>query len=264
MIFSERNSPVFNCVDKNSLGEMPIFEHDQSYFNLYLDSFTENWKYYNQYFKQELNVVSEPFYNASTKASEKLSNLFNDIMQNDKDSFSINGSYLIGDIVYLVHFETKQGSDELEIAFYMFHKRGMPIAFYIESYRTNTLTAWVSNKFDGYFENNAESIKAWIMNYVSTVFIISMFKRYAEVETKIIDAQSKVKDSKDKFINDLKLPVTYLDSRWFTNIVKSDGFMVSGHFRLQPKKFNGEWTKELIWIEEFGKSGYTSTAKVNG
>jgi hypothetical protein len=138
----------------------------------------------------------------------------------------------------------------------------MPIAFYIESYRTNTLNAWVSNKFDGHFENNAESIKGWIMNYVSTVFAISMFKKYADVETKVIDGQSKLKDNKDKFINDLKLPITYLDSKWFTNIVRSDGFMVSGHFRLQPKKSNGEWTKELIWIEEFEKTGYTSNAKI--
>jgi hypothetical protein len=38
--------------------------------------------------------------------------------------------------------------------------------------------------------------------------------------------------------------------------------MVSGHFRLQPKKSNGEWTKELIWIDEFGKTGYTSNAKI--
>lgn len=263
MVFSQRSSPVFNCVDKNSLGDMPIFENDQNYFNLYLDSFTKNWKKHNHFFKKELNVVSESFYSASLKASNKLSNLFNDIMKNDKDDFFIDGSYLIGDFVYLIHFETKKGSDELEMAFYMFHKKGMPIAFYIESYNDNTLNAWVSNRFEGNFENNAESIKAWIMNYVSTVFVISMFKKYAEVETKLIEGNSKVKYSSNKFINDFKLPITYLDSRWFTNIVKSDGFSVSGHFRLQPKKKDNEWTKELIWINEFEKTGYISNAKTN-
>ena len=39
--------------------------------------------------------------------------------------------------------------------------------------------------------------------------------------------------------------------------------MVSGHFRLQPKKDeNGEWTRELIYIEPYAKKGYHRLAKV--
>lgn len=53
-----------------------------------------------------------------------------------------------------------------------------------------------------------------------------------------------------------------MDSKWFTNLVKSDGFKVRGHFRFQPKKKDGVWTKELIWINEFEKSGYNREAGV--
>jgi len=52
-----------------------------------------------------------------------------------------------------------------------------------------------------------------------------------------------------------------LDSKWFTTLVKSDAFHVRGHFRLQPKKKDGEWTKELIWINDFQKEGYTAPAR---
>ena len=55
--------------------------------------------------------------------------------------------------------------------------------------------------------------------------------------------------------------IQILNSTWFTTLVKSDNFKVRGHFRLQPKKKGGEWTKEIIWVNEFVKSGYTAPAK---
>jgi hypothetical protein len=31
---------------------------------------------------------------------------------------------------------------------------------------------------------------------------------------------------------------------------------------MQPKKKDGKWTKELIWIDEFEKKGYKREAKI--
>lgn len=90
-----------------------------------------------------------------------------------------------------------------------------------------------------------------------------LFTKFAEIETKLIPANKKIKDINCKYVNDTKFNVNILDSRWFTNLIKSDGFNVRGHFRLQPKKKDGVWIKQLIWINEFEKSGYTSLAKVN-
>ncbi len=93
------------------------------------------------------------------------------------------------------------------------------------------------------------------------VMTVLLFQKYAQVETKYLPAKQKVKDINCNYKNDTSFDITYLDSTWFTNLVKSDAFKVRGHFRLQPKKKEGEWTKELIWITEFEKHGYTAPAR---
>lgn len=50
--------------------------------------------------------------------------------------------------------------------------------------------------------------------------------------------------------------VIKVDSFYNTNIDVIAPFMVRGHFRNQPKKVNGIWTREPIYIDTFMKSGY--------
>lgn len=48
-----------------------------------------------------------------------------------------------------------------------------------------------------------------------------------------------------------------VDSTWDGDITVLNPFSVRGHFRRQPKKDeNGEWYKELIYIDSFMKKGY--------
>jgi len=61
-----------------------------------------------------------------------------------------------------------------------------------------------------------------------------------------------------KLINTLSVPITMVNSRWHTTTVRSKGFDVSGHFRLQPYPTKG--TTELIYIQPFTKEGYTRKA----
>ena len=89
-----------------------------------------------------------------------------------------------------------------------------------------------------------------------------IFKKFADVETVFIKGNSRGVFDAEKVLNETGVPVLILDSKWFRNIVRSEGFAVRGHFRLQPKKINGEWTKELIWINDFEKHGYTSKARI--
>lgn len=266
MVFSHRNNPILSCIEKNSLGNMPVLNSDYEFFQKYTDNFTNNWKYYNgNYFNTDINVVSQTFYDATVKASPKLMDLYKDIMTKDEEDFDINGTYFIGNMVFQLHYETRQGSDEIEAALYVFHKDGMPIAVYEENYGKNVNNIWISNHFldKDNVERTEQGVREWIYVKVSKVIMIYLFKKYANVETKIIPGESKIGKTKaDKIINDFKLKINYLDSKWFTNIVKSDGFKVSGHFRLQPKKVDGNWTKEIIWIDDFEKTGYTSKAKV--
>jgi hypothetical protein len=101
-----------------------------------------------------------------------------------------------------------------------------------------------------------------IATFSKAVIVISNFIKYAPVETKNLPAGQKVKGIDCKYINETSDDITITDCTWFTNLVKSDGFKVRGHFRLQPKKKDGEWTKELIWIKDFEKSGYTRQAGI--
>lgn len=98
---------------------------------------------------------------------------------------------------------------------------------------------------------------------VQTVVTFLLFKEYAELETKTIEKgkERKAVLNNEKYLTELELPVKIIDSTWFTTLIKSDAFKVSGHFRLQPY---GEGLKErkLIWIEEYVKGGIVRQAKM--
>lgn len=261
MKISYRNYPILEKLHKRSLGNMPMFEKDKIFFNHFGEGFVKNWKFYCNNFQQEINVISKPFYNASVKAQKNLMQLLGDILVNDTSDLDVSGCYLQGDFVYMLYYEVKKGSENNEIAFYIFDKKGIPLAMYIDSEKFKIYqNGWISSCFS--VEINTSAIQGWIYHELAKIIIFKMFKTYAEVETKIIPPNSKVKGIDCKYINNTKLKLTYLDSKWFTNIVKSYAFNVRGHFRLQPKKKDGEWTKELIWISEFEKTGYTASARI--
>ncbi len=258
-VVSYSNYPILEKLHKGSLGIMPIFEKDKIFFELD-ENFGSNWKFYHKNFQQEINVIRKPFYEASIKAEKKLMQLWRDIIINDTSDFDVKGCYLFGNLVYMIDYEIKKGSEDNETAFYIFDKKGMPLAMYINSTKYKINFIWISSCFS--VGNSPTEIETWIYKKIAQIIVLKMFKTYAEVETKIIPPNSRIKDINCKHINDTKFQLTYLDSKWFTNLIKSDAFTVSGHFRLQPKKKNDEWTKELIWISEFEKTGYNSPARI--
>jgi len=89
------------------------------------------------------------------------------------------------------------------------------------------------------------------------------FLKYAEVQDKVIMAKSKTgKIRNDKVINDSEYDAHFITSHYINNLFVEGVFKVTGHWRLQPKKKDGKWTKELIWISEFEKKGYTRKAGI--
>lgn len=93
--------------------------------------------------------------------------------------------------------------------------------------------------------------------------IFHLFKKYADVETVEAKKNKKVRlPDGDKLLVESSIPMTYTDCSWFREIIRREEFMVRGHFRLQPYKKDGEWTKKLIYIEPFQKHGYTRRAKI--
>lgn len=100
---------------------------------------------------------------------------------------------------------------------------------------------------------------------VGFFYLLMMLKKYGHVDIETVGRNKRIRSVmlNDKAINDTGIDVKVLDSRWFTTICRDEGFLVSGHFRLQPKKDeNGEWTRELIYINPYAKKGYHRLAPI--
>ena len=96
--------------------------------------------------------------------------------------------------------------------------------------------------------------------YYQLVILFELFRKYAKVETRILQPKSKAELFKCKYHNENDYSIEIMDSTWFTTLVKSDEFKVRGHFRLQPCG-QALKDKKLIWIKDFTKEGYTRKAK---
>lgn len=85
---------------------------------------------------------------------------------------------------------------------------------------------------------------------------------FADIETSIIQSTKNKKAvlNGEKYLNEVNVPVKIIDSNWFTTIIRTDGFGVRGHFRLQACG-EGMKDRKLIWINDFEKHGYTRIAR---
>jgi hypothetical protein len=102
-------------------------------------------------------------------------------------------------------------------------------------------------------------------NLLDYIFSYLIFYNFTETENKIIygaesGKQRKVKIDKEKYLNDTKNNIEIIDTNYFTKIIRTGEFGVSGHFRLQNYGQNNSQTK-LIYIEDYKKNGYTREAK---
>jgi hypothetical protein len=258
---SNRNYPVLDMLYKGKLENMPIPESD-------IDTFFEEslfdianffWVLHRDDFMKEINVISKKFLEASIIAGDKLLDLHKKNAEESDSDLHISGTYIIGDSVCMLYYTTIKKENKIslnEVIYFQFTKLGLPACIYIRSPKNDVSIEWVSSVVPSQYA------EGFAFGSIASCIVFYMFKRYAQVETKTIFPNSKVKDFHCKYVNDTRLKLTYLDSKWFTNLVKSEGFSVRGHFRLQPKKKNGEWTKELIWINDFEKTGYTAPARM--
>lgn len=101
------------------------------------------------------------------------------------------------------------------------------------------------------------------MQHIADMLIL--FERYAKIETRIIQPKTKARIEQSQLFathNDTRLKVNIRDSRYFTTAIRNEDFLVRSHLRLQPKKVNGEWTRELIFIDSFVKHGYHRVATI--
>lgn len=146
--------------------------------------------------------------------------------------------------------------------------------FYFESTQKNTrrVNCWPSLIKDPQLYNqNIPDIDDFYSKVANLLITYLAVKKYAEVETIVVPANSKiiVEDEikgykqKEKVLNESGQEVVIMDSRWFVKIINDNDIFVRGFFRMQRYKNDfGEWTKKLIFVDSFIRHGYHRNAKI--
>lgn len=92
---------------------------------------------------------------------------------------------------------------------------------------------------------------------------ILIFKHFGEVETVLVGAGAKrvIPEMEEKqVLNRAPFKVNMIDCSWLKTIIRKEGFLVRGHFRLQ--RFGiGRLERRLIYIKPFKKNGYVRRAR---
>jgi hypothetical protein len=254
MKISYRTHPALEYLFNGEL-DIHLYQSDIAHFNLRCKN-NEVVKniFYNhiKYFRNSIQYITDPVAECIRLSWEKLAkdDLINQISE------ETSGTFIAGNWVYCYSLGNINSTNIL--VFYkdvlVFLSRG--------TYNVSDQISYFSeHQFKNHLGDKYEYSK--VVPFVfKQVFAALLFLKFAEVQTKELLPKSKIHDFNCKYVNNTKSSIQIIDSTWFTNLVKSDGFKVRGHFRLQPKKKDGEWTKELIWINDFQKEGYTRKAGI--
>lgn len=260
MKISDKNTALglLEKIDPFSFTVCEDSEHSsQEYKTKFGLSVVREWPKIVHRFKEKIQYISDPFYQAYNSAAHKLSSVI------DAEDIHESGTFIsrsspseTNTIFYDIATEGKGSDFKLTAVIFFFTK---------DTNREKPSLAM-------YVQRNSKGIKNYIsetghkygidgMQVIADVFTLILFMKYAELQTKIIKSEKKDFHIGIKYVNETKSNIEILDSTWFTTIVRSEGFKVSGHFRMQP--FGPKLTeRKLIWINPFEKTGYTKTAKI--
>lgn len=256
MKISYRTHPILEKIESGSLGLMGILPEDMERYKQQKEVFDIGWRAAYK-FAKDIKIMTRPFAEAVSLSLKKT--LSDDLVMglHEKES---SGTVIYGDHSFCYWIFPHNG--RIKQTYFSFTEADSNMlvlnAFmHLDVDRNYKGTCAVYFKsLDLKDSSNNELIKM----HNSLLSATLNFIKYAEIQTKNLPAGQRVLDIDCKYINNTKSNIQILNSTWFTNLVKSDGFKVRGHFRLQP---HGEGLKEkkLIWINDFEKSGYTAPAR---
>jgi hypothetical protein len=260
MKISYRTHPLIEDIYKKEISDLKCFESDKVFVTEHKASLKDTFSRAAKLISDKIYIFREPFMEAYEKAADKLykSNLWNEV--------SSGGYCLIMPDKEATLLEVRKG-DKIEENDFVDDRTGHVMLF-ATGFKNDVIIysgvvmLWfysdkIKTEFQGWKSNNIDNVEKHILNSV----LLTLFIKFAQIETKFLKPGEKLEEVECNYKNETKLPITIYDSKWFTTLVKSDGFKVRGHFRLQPKKKDGQWTKELIWISDFQKEGYTAPAR---
>jgi hypothetical protein len=258
MRISYRTHPVLSRIHDGELSRMAVPSVDNHRYKEQMVMFDKFWELHSQSFSKNIQVITKPFLDAMTLAFPKMSDPTLCQALFDRE---LCGTIIKGDFSYCYHIVPSSAGGFIQTVFQFSCERGKDPM--MEAFIHLNLDENMKGSARVYFANIGEVIQpsAQMKRCNTILYTMLNFIKYAEIELKELQPNSVKKGIDLSYVNDTSLKVNLLDSKWFTTLVKSDAFKVRGHFRLQPKKKDGEWTKELIWINDFQKDGYTAPAR---
>lgn len=248
MKLSYRNYPILMMMDKKMCADLEIGSRTPSVTDMEMKGFVERCINKGALCGIPIYYVSKEFEKAYTENWDKLSDL---LINNESIAQEcLENCVMImpsGNVFINIMAEDK-------FMFICALKNGA-----IGNARYGT---WNTARYMETDDDNVKQLRQKMFGFL----IVLAFKKFATVELDIVAPFKKKKtvlDPQGKVVNDTGVEVTLLDSRWFREIIREEGFKVRGHFRLQPcKDEQGYWTRKLIYINEYEKHGYHRKAKM--
>lgn len=255
MKFSERAYPILELVNKNMFSSLDI---EAIFSDEILSDFKslenkKNWvtnvkEYFTEFDFNNIHICyfAKPIADKIISLNDKLFSIYSEI-PNSK------GIYLFPDTTARLY---KWNDQTMEVVTFLNHQIVEVSIFKIEEAKIA-----VNNIPEIKRDENG---KIAFLNAKYALLYLALY-HFAEIETKIISANStskKIVLNGEKYLNELKTKIEIVDSHWFTNIIRTTGFGVRGHFKLQPYGDLGKYRK-LIWIDNYEKKGYVRNAKIS-
>ncbi|MBE7174697.1 MAG: hypothetical protein INR73_29270 [Williamsia sp.] len=258
-LLTYRNNPILQKLHDGKLGQIGYYLQDADFFNTpgQAVQIGDAFKAKLPYFKRKIRLLSQPFQEAMWRAQKLLTEAgMMDRLPSDC------GTLVMGETTYL--YQLENGPDFYACDVWEFYKDRL-VSMVAERWTPKTgqeMQAWRSKalltKESLAMVDNNHTL--WAGQAVGNVFLFIQFLKHCPIQTKELTARKKARLYDCKYVNQTDLTIQVLNSTWFTNLVKSEGFNVRGHFRWQRHGPNNSLLK-LIWINEFEKSGYTMAAK---
>ncbi len=94
-----------------------------------------------------------------------------------------------------------------------------------------------------------------------------LFYNFTETEPHIVHGMEtgksrRLKLNDEKFLNETKNDIEIIDITYFTRLIRTGEFGVSGHFRVQYFG-TGNNEAKIIFIDSYKKNGYSRGAKID-
>lgn len=253
MKISYRTHPVLEKLAKKSILSFDYYKSDKDFIVRRKENIVSAFKKISLGINNQIYYVTQPFVDAYERAGDKLfgAGLWSDV-EDDNICFLLPKNEAT-----LLNIRNNTEKKLITCSAIGFVINGNTLGYCTNLFVDYSGEGIPERYAIGWESENVENVEGNIFNLI----LMTLFIKYANVETKIMPPGFKEKSICCNYKNETDLRVIQLDSKWFTTLVKSDAFQVRGHFRLQPKKKDGVQTKELIWINDFMKGGYTAPAR---